>query len=93
MVPLTRPGVNTGAGAGAGRARSAGGAWHGDPAAGPAATTPGSFGVMVVNGTESRAVSNGVGRVAVELLSIQDAGEPAYVHAQADRRSCARSRE
>jgi hypothetical protein len=48
---------------------------------------------MVVDGTGCRAVSNGVGCVAVELLSIEDAGEPAYVHAQADRRSCARSRE
>jgi hypothetical protein len=48
---------------------------------------------MVVNGTGCPAVSNGVGYVAVELLSIEDAGEPAYGHAQADRRSCARSRE
>jgi hypothetical protein len=97
MVPLTRPGVNTLAGAGGGWARSAaavrGMVTRRRPGGDPAVTTPGSFGVMVVNGTGCRAVSNGVGCVAVELLSIEDAGEPAYVHAQADRRSCARSRE
>jgi hypothetical protein len=93
MVPLTRPGVNSGAGAGGGQARSAGGARYGDPAAGRRPPRAVSFGVMVVNGAGSRAVSNGVWRAAVGLLSIQDAGEPAHVHAQADRRSCARSRE